>query len=167
MAAERSRDVATQPSQADAELVPLERVRTRMASLWLIGGLLILFVLVFQSLMGRYGGKVAEVWGWLLPTLMPTLTMILTVLGYSALSAALSGVIVRRDFFTIAFWLSAFYLTLVALTILIQPWAATTPDEALALMQMSNLWLGPMQGLVSAVLGVLFVTRQKPSATTA
>ncbi len=94
-------------------LVPLERVRTKLAALWMVGGSLIVGILVVQSLLGRYGDKVQDVWGWLLPTLMPTLAMILAVLGYSALSRAMSGIVVRRDFFTVAFWLSGFYLFLI------------------------------------------------------
>ena len=150
------------PNAIDAVgLVPLERVRTKLAALWMIGGSSIVGMLVIQSLLGRYGDKVQDAWGWLLPTLMPTLTMILAVLGYSALSHTMSGIVVRRDFFTLAFWLSAFYLFLIIITIIIQPFAVSSRDEAIGLMRMSNLWLGPLQGLVSSVLGVLFVTKQK------
>src|SRR3954447_9850431 len=40
------------------------------------------------------------------------------------------------------------------LTILIQPFASKTPAEAVGLMRTSNLWLGPLQGLVASALGV-------------
>jgi hypothetical protein len=56
------------------------------------------------------------------------------------------------------FWLGAglslFYLLLVALSILLQPLLAET--SPLTLMQRSNLWLGPLQGLCVAALGFFF-----------
>ena len=48
---------------------------------------------------------------------------------------------------------SVFYLAMVSLTLLVQPFL-TTP--ALELMQRSNLWLGPLQGLAAATLGAFF-----------
>ena len=56
--------------------------------------------------------------------------------------------------------LSIAYLALVALTVLIGPFAAETGREMIERMQTSNLWLGPFQGLVASALGVLFVTKQ-------
>jgi hypothetical protein len=140
------------------ELIPIDRVRSRLALLWLSGAGLIILTLVVQSLRLVYGPAVQEVWGWILPTLMPTLGMIVTVLGYTALDPAISGTAVRKSFFTLAFWLSASYLFLILLTIFIQP---LSPGSPVDLMRMSNLWLGPFQGLVASALGVLFVSKRQ------
>jgi len=139
------------------ELIPLDRVRTRLAALWLGAAALIFLTLVIQSLRLVYGAGVQEVWGWILPTLMPSLGMIVTVLGYTALDPALGATVVRKSYFTLAFWLSASYLALVFVTIAIQPFSPANPIE---LMRMSNLWLGPFQGLVASALGVLFVSKR-------
>ena len=120
-----------------------------------------MLIVVLQSLLGKFGEKSQEAWGWLLPTLMPSLGMIVTVLGYSALDPAMSASRVRKTFFKVALWLSCLYLVLVLLTILVQPLAEASPVQ---LMQTSNLWLGPFQGLVASALGVLFVSRQKEEA---
>jgi hypothetical protein len=152
-----SQTQATAQLSAD-QLVPIDHVRTRLAFLWLGAAALIVLTLVIQSLRLVYGPAVQEVWGWILPTLMPTLGMIVSVLGYTALDPAMSGIVVRKSFFTLAFWLSTSYLTLVLVTILIQPFSPASPVE---LMRMSNLWLGPFQGLVASALGVLFVSKRQ------
>jgi hypothetical protein len=142
----------------DVDTVSLDTVRIRLAAIWLGGGSAILIIVVLQSLLGRYGDKTQEAWGWLLPTLMPTLGMIVTVLGYTALDPYRSNSIVRKTFFSVALWLSTLYLLLVSMTILVQPLTRTEPIE---LMRTSNLWLGQFQGLVASALGVLFVSKQK------
>jgi len=147
-----------------AEVMPLDSVRARLATIWLAGSGLIFVLLVVQSLLGRYGDKTQEAWGWLLPTIMPTLGMIVTVLGYTALDPVFSTSVVRKIFFHIAFWLSALYLALVLLTLLIQPLTTNDPGKAVEVMRLSNLWLGPFQGIVASALGVLFVSKQKTSS---
>ncbi|BDC49827.1 hypothetical protein F183_A21430 [Bryobacterales bacterium F-183] len=107
--------------------------------------------------MGKFGDQVQEAWGWLLPTIMPTLGMILAVLSYTAMTPAALRAVVRRSFYRVAQCLSIFYLLLVALTLLIQPFTGNGPLE---LMRMSNLWLGPIQGLVGTALGILFVSKK-------
>jgi hypothetical protein len=144
-----------------SELISLDSVRSRLAAVWLIGGCFIILLVVVQALLGRYEDKPQEAFGWLLPTIMPTLGMIVAVLGYTALDPLLSQSVVRRTFFRVAFWLSTVYLVLVLLTVAIQPLAAADAKKALDLMRMSNLWLGPFQGLVASALGVLFVSKKE------
>lgn len=146
-------------------LVPLDEVRVRLALLWLLSAGAIFATLVFQSLRLVYGERTQEVWGWILPTIMPTLALIVTVLGYSALDPAMNRAVVRRSFFTLSFGLSLAYLAATFITILVQPFSAGDPVE---LMRMSNLWLGPFQGLVASALGVLFVSkRERPQGASA
>jgi hypothetical protein len=139
------------------DLIQLDAVRARLAKMWIGGASVIFITVVLQSLLGRFGDQTQEAWGWLLPTIMPTLGMIITVLGYTALDPLLSQSVVRKSFFQIAFWLSGFYMSLILLTILIQPLAGAS---AIQLMHLSNLWLGPFQGLVASALGILFVSKQ-------
>jgi hypothetical protein len=153
-----SSSLAQTPPLSDRHYVPIEQARSRLAQLWLGFATLIYVILVVQSLRFVYGAAVQEVWGWILPTTMPTLGMIVTVLGYTALDPASSKTIVRRSFLAISFWLSFVYLLLILITILIQP---MTPGNPVELMRMSNLWLGPFQGLVASALGVLFVSKRK------
>jgi len=161
--------MSTDPQHADAparkikQLVSLDDVQTLLAKIWFIGSGLVFVLLVIQSLLHVYGDLTQDVWGWFLPTLVPSLGLIITVLTYTALEPFMTGSVVRKSFVTIAVWLSIAYLITVLLTILIQPFSSRTPAEAVALMRTSNLWLGPFQGLVASALGVLFVSKEKKS----
>ena len=146
---------------SNGELMSLDAVRARLSAVWLGGASLILILVVLQSLLGKYQTKTQEAWGWLLPILMPTLGMIVSVLGYTALEPRASSFVVRKVFVRIAVWLSIFYQLLILLTLLVQPFVGTDPID---LMHTSNLWLGPFQGLVGSALGVLFVSKQQKSA---
>lgn len=144
----------------DHSIISLDRVRNRLAKVWLLGGMSLFLIVVVQSLLGKYGDKVQEVWGWLLPTVMPTLGMMITVLGYTAMDRSISASIVRKSFAWVAVLLSSIYLFLVLLTVLIQPVIGANAESAVGLMRLSNLWLGPFQGLVASALGVLFVSKR-------
>ena len=82
----------------------------------------------------------------------------------TALDPVFSASVVRRVFFNIAFWLSTLYLTLVLLTILVQPIAANAPAKAGEVMRLSNLWLGSFQGIVASALGVLLFQKEKSAS---
>ena len=143
------------------EMIPLDYVRLRLGTVWLVFCAVIVLTVVVQSYLGHFanadGDKSADAWNWLLPTIVPTLGMILSTLGFSALSADMSATVVRRGFYSVAIAASVFYLALVFLTIIIQPFTSVDP---ISLMRKSNLWLGPLQGLVASVLGVLFVSKE-------
>lgn len=140
------------------EMIPLDSARNRLAVLWFTGSATILILVVLQSLLGHFGDDTQEALGWLLPTLMPTLSMMITVLTYTALDPRVLDAVVRKTFFWIAFAFSVFYLVLILLTIAIQPFTRVGP---LQLMRLSNLWLGPVQGLVASAIGVLFVSKKE------
>lgn len=138
--------------------VPLSRARSRLAAQWLIGAGIIFLLLILQSVFGKYHDKAQQVWSWALPSLMPTLTLIISVLGANALEPQDEGGYVRKSFYRLAMWLSAAYLILILFTILIEPF--TTFDSA-QLLNLSNLWLGPFQGFVASAIGLLFFTKKK------
>lgn len=138
--------------------VTLDHVRWQLAKLWFSLSGTIFLILIIQSMFGKYQGKVQAVWSWALPTLMPTLALIITVLGASALGASRDGSRkVKRSFYIISLWLSALYLLLIIVTLLVEPF---TPFESLELLNLSSLWLGPFQGLVASALAILFFSRQ-------
>ena len=147
------------PPTSNLDMLSLDAVRSRLAMLWLTLGCLIFLIVVMQSLLGSFGSDTQNAWGWLLPTIMPTLGMIISVLGYTAVDPNTSTSVVRKSFFWVAFFLSGVYLLLILITILIHPFV--TAVNAIELMHTSNLWLGPFQGLVASALGVLFVSKQK------
>lgn len=153
---ERTETGKTHEDQADPA-IPLDRARLKLAGLWLAGSGLVGLMLVAQSLTGKYHDKVQEVWSWALPTILPVLSLILTVLGAGALVQDSDKSQVKRGFFRIAYLLSVIYLLLVTATIVLEPF---TSFESLALMKLSNLWLAPFQALVTSALGALFFSKQ-------
>lgn len=139
-------------------MISTSTCKRRLAILWFIGGLAFFLLLVFQSIFGKYGAKVEEAWAWFLPTIMPTLSLIIGVLVFDAAAAGGTDKQIERFTFQLAFGLSAVYLVLVGLIPLVQPFTSLSPFE---LMKRSGLWLGPLQGLVAASLGAFFVKGER------
>jgi hypothetical protein len=145
--------------------MPIEEARSVLFVIWTIGGGLALVVLMLQSMFGRYGQQLQTVWSWFIPTVVPSISLMLGVLGATALTAKFSEPkSVRVFFFEVARYLSAFYLCILLMTIAIEP---LTKISAVELYTMSNYWLGPTQGLVVAALGVLFVSKEDRPTDTA
>ena len=135
----------------------LIKSRWVFASVWLGGAGLVFSILVVPSLVGRYGTQSQDAWAWYLPTVMPTLSLIIGVLvsDFRAASATAKPLPVStKGLLWLGLGLSVFYLLLVAVTILVQPFLQdVSPIE---LMHRSNLWLGPLQGLTAGVLAAFF-----------
>ncbi len=150
-------------------MICLEKARWRLAATWFPAAALLLLLLVGQSIMGVYGGSLQRVWSWALPNFLPTLALMVSVFAAEALNPNDSGtVFVRRNFCTLSLGLSVFYLVLLLLTILIPPLLPATdgPVDRIKILENSNLWLGPVQGLVVMALGVLFFTKDRGGTST-
>jgi hypothetical protein len=128
--------------------------RRRLSVVWFTGAGLLFLVMIVQTVFDHYGSDAEEAWGWLLPGILPTLSLIIGVLVMDALGKSVKAAAVDGFMFWTAFGLSVFYLLMVALPILLQPFTGLEP---LTTLKQSNLWLGPMQGLVSAALAAFFV----------
>lgn len=90
---------------------------------------------------------------------MPTLSLIIGALVYDFRSTgpdpgATALPESARGLFWLVMALSVFYLALVAIAVLAQPFLPQL--SPLELMQRSNLWLGPLQGLAVGVLAAFF-----------
>lgn len=131
--------------------------RKGLTKVWFTGGLFFLLLMIIKSLLNNYGSDTDKAWSWALPTIMPTLLLIVGVLVGQQMSAKPTEVTVDPFLYKLTFWLSVFYLTVVILTILLTPFAARTQIEV---MQLSNFYLGPLQGLVGAAFGAFFVARK-------
>lgn len=147
-------------------MLPLRRVRSRIALLWFVGAGLVYLLLIGQSLGTVYSGRLIEVWGWALPAFMPTLSLIVSVFGASALISPSEDarVQVRGDFYRLTYGLSVTYLCVILMTILAQPIAtALNPDEnfkAADVLKLSSFWIAPLQSLVVLAMGSLFFAKQ-------
>jgi hypothetical protein len=128
----------------------------RLAVLWFCGGGIAALILIIQSIAGYYGDKASDAWSWLLPYLLPTLTLIVSAVFADATKKT-SNITVNLFAYRSSFWLSVFYLLCLDVSLLA---GNLTPYGPLQLMKMSVLWLGPLQGLIGIALGVFFVNRK-------
>jgi len=131
--------------------------RKRLAIVWFCGAGILFVILLFQSFFGFYAGRLKEAWAWFLPNFFPTLTLIVSVLVGEAGQKNAKSQTVDSSLFWLASGLSFIYILVAALTILLAPFSDQTP---LQLMAMSTLWLGPLQGLVTAAMGAFFVAKK-------
>ena len=134
--------------------LPMMRCKRRLATIWFLLAGVIFLLLVIQTVMGAYGPRATEAWGWFLPNVMPTLSLIVGVLVLDQMGRGVKTRTANAFLYRLALGLSCAYLLLILLSILIQPFA---PLARLELMHQSNLWLGPLQGLVAGALGAFFI----------
>jgi hypothetical protein len=128
--------------------------RQTLTVIWFAGAACLFVVLLIQSFSGHYGDKIQDAWGWYLPSVMPTLSLMATTWFSDADSTGANAV----DPFTYrgAMVLSIAYLLVLMATIFASPFTTMTDVQ---LMQLSHLWLAPIQSLVMLALGYFFSKR--------
>ena len=132
--------------------------KKRLTIVWFVGAGIIFAIVLLQSVFGRYAEHTTDAWSWFLPTVMPALSLIIGVLVADAMRGTICDRRIDPFMFRLTFSLSIAYFVIVLATILLQPFA---PGPPLALLAMSNLWLGPFQGLVIGALGAFFVRAEQ------
>lgn len=132
-------------------MIPKKIARARLLALWSLSGLLLICLMIARTIGNKFGHLTNDAWSWFLPTILPTLSLMISVSIAQQADDLQSSTFLYR----LAFLLSVFYLVLVLFTIL-NP-VEDQFQNPLELMKLSNLWLGPVQGLVAATLGVFFV----------
>lgn len=132
----------------------LDAARSRLARIWFSGAGFVFFVLMVQSLFGKYGGDTQQVWAWFVPCVVPTLPLMISVLGAGALGSSERHYL-RRNFFELTQGISVTYLIVLFLTVV----AASINVPAVDTLAMSNVWLGPLQGIVVAAIGYIFISK--------
>jgi len=125
-----------------------------IAKVWFFGSGVAIIALITQSLFGYWGDKVSDAWSWFLPTILPTLTLIVSSVVADARKQRRSEMQIEQFPYMIALWLSVFYFICVFISVLAGNFTKYAPLE---LMKISGLWLGPLQGLLSALIALFFV----------
>ena len=137
--------------------VSIVECKKRLGALWFVGSGLIFFLIFFQAIFERYGDASSEAWGWFVPNIVPTLSLMLGVLIMDARQQKPNNQTVDKFIFRLSFLMSIMYLSTITLTILIQPFSELPP---LKVLEESNLWLRPFQGLISACIGAFFGSQE-------
>lgn len=149
------------PNQVEADdKIPLERARNSLAIIWFPGAGVSCIIVVIQIILGKYQGSVQEVWAWYQPTVFPTSALILGVIGATALQSDSDKRIVKRFFFRLSQALAGFYLLILLLILLLDPFA---PTHGVDLFNTANNFLVPLQSLMVAAITVLFTSQEKPA----
>jgi len=137
----------------------LTKCKKSLAKVWFLGAGIVFILIFLQTLFGKYSGQEEKAWSWFLPTVIPNLSLIIGILVADA-KHVLSEDERKIDpfLFKLALSLSIVYFAVVLSTVLIQPF---TDMLILELLERSNLWLAPLQGLAAASLGAFFIKTEK------
>lgn len=142
--------------------LPIEKARELLATIWFTGSGLAFLIITIQSILGKYQDQLQDVWSWFIPSVFPTLALMLGVIGAGALQEDTDKRIVKGFFLKLSAVLSCAYLLILLVTMLLEPFS---PLRGMSLYSVSNYWLSPLQGLVVAAIAVLFTSQEKPAAT--
>jgi cobalamin synthase len=143
----------------NSERIPLDKARNNLTIVWFVGAALSFVLLAAQSILGKFD-SLQDVWGWYTPTVFPTSALMLGVIGATALQPGYDKRVVKTFFFKLSRALSAFYLLILLLTMLLEPFSRL---QGMALFTVSNYWLSPIQSLVVAAITVLFTSHERGS----
>jgi hypothetical protein len=134
-----------------------EAAKRRLGTLWFVcGGVLFVWV-VLQSVFDKYGDKIEVGWQWFLPTILPTLSLIIAVFVVDAAGPTAKERTIDEFFYRLAFWLSVAYLFVVAITLVGATVVPTAPN--FELLGRSQYWLAPIQGLATGAMGIFFIKK--------
>jgi hypothetical protein len=146
-------------NEKKSSLVSMDGAKRWLALIWFSFSGILFLILLIQTFFNHYGTQIDQAWSWLLPSVLPTLSLIVGVLASDAAQHDHLDTQIDRFLVRCAIGFSVVYLLVVLSTILLQPVSSgVTP---LTLMHRSQLFLSPFQGLVSALLGVFFVRQGK------
>jgi hypothetical protein len=126
--------------------------KKRLAFLWFGSSGFLFFVAFIQTTLNVYPTQNGEVWSWLLPTIMPTLSLVMGVLVLDALRGVRSSPGVGGVLFRITFGLSIAYFIAILILFARMPFTS----DPIQVLHQANFALGPFQGLVAAGMGAFF-----------
>jgi hypothetical protein len=134
----------------------LAQCQRRLALVWtLLGGAAFLLTFVQTLPDGAYGGVAKSVWPWFLPTIIPSLSLIVTTVFANARSPQ-SEATVDAFAYRLCLGLSVVYLALVIAVLLAFAQRATPAAD----FESAGIPLAALQALVGIALGAFFVSKR-------
>lgn len=130
----------------------------RLAVLWLAGAFVAMFILIGETYGRVWGSVTPEAWGWFLPMVVPTLTLIVGSVVAELVKETRSTSKVQPLAFWVTFCVSIIYLMLVIVALCKA--AYTSVEPPISVLKTSSLWLSGLQGLVGSSIGVFFGGRK-------
>lgn len=157
-----------------ADTTKLVNAQRWLVILWLLGAAFPFAAIFLQTTVGNAfasGGtdQSTRVWEWFLPTVVPTLGLVVGVVANNELRESARRLAERRRvssfFFRITFGISSFYLLLVGLLPILTA-AKSTAEDKLMLLGKSHLFLPPVQAIAATALAVFFIGADGAAPTT-
>ncbi|MFD2568379.1 hypothetical protein [Pseudotenacibaculum haliotis] len=140
-------------------MIRFQTAKKKLATLWFIASGIIFILMILLSF-DKLKNDLSDAWGWLFPNILPTLTLILTIFFTDMQQAnPQNEKMVDKFYFKLSFYLSLFYLIVLLSTIL----SAGLGFDIMESMENSNFYLGPIQGIIGASLGLFFFKTQEQS----
>lgn len=143
--------------------VPLTFARKLITVLWFVGFALNFVLFLLQNWNGAYAGSNKDAWAWFLPTVIPSVSLIVGTIIYDSVKNTPGKTRVDRFPLWLTFSISLLYLLTLLATIGAAP-NFNGGEKPLAFLQSSSVYLNPLQGLVGITLGAFFVARSKDDA---
>jgi hypothetical protein len=139
--------------------IPVSRGQRQLLLIWTIGTGLVAALLLVQTLAKKYDENSARAWTWFVPCVAPPLSLLWGAYVYTLRKDQTSDTV---DWFAfqISKWVSIAYLALLLGLLLVQPEIRWTPVQ---LFDVSHLFLGPAQAVVTWFLGAFCVSQRAHS----
>jgi hypothetical protein len=140
-------------------MLDIIKCKRKIAIIWGFFSLILYTIIFIQTLSGKHDGYTNEIWGWLLQSTLPTLTLTIGMITFDTYNPSSNeNISINKFTFYIASTLSIVYLSLILTIILYQP---ISGKPLWQLGSSSNIYLAPIQGLVSGVVGLFFSKANK------
>ena len=120
---------------------------------WATGSGILLLVAWLQIIFDHYGENGRDVFEWLLPSIVPTLSLVTGVWINNARKKSQGKKQVDRGTYRIVLAVSIIYLLFIGMVFAVQPMVARPPIEVV---QDSSLILAPLQGVMCGFIGIFF-----------
>lgn len=140
--------------------IPMARARKRLAVLWFVTSAAV-FLLVIAASINRDPDTLVTLWSWFLPSIIPTLSLIIGVLISELVGRAVADTRPADPFLLgLSTWLSIAYLVLVGASLVFHmlEWLS---------LESSQLYLAPVQGLAATALSAFFLKKEGAGAAAA
>jgi hypothetical protein len=141
--------------------ITINQAQKRLAVLWGIGAAIAFLLLIWESVPAQVLNtqNASDAWHWLLPLIIPFLTLIASSVVAEAQRQNPSTAQTSDLAFGLAWWMSMFYLAALICSLLLLLWSAA--DNPIDTLKMANNWLTPIQLLLGTALGVFFTQRRR------
>lgn len=136
---------------------PIARYRRQITMVWWLGGGLLILVMLYLTTRPMLFQSAQEPLGWLLPHIVPTMTLTGAVAYFGGSPKATGGDAADVAFlFRLAAGVSGAYLLLIAFVILVASSGTGSSGTLLERLAAWNVILGVLQGLPASFIGVFF-----------